>query len=181
LIHPFHDKRPELGARVFVAENAQVIGDVVLGPDASVWFGSVIRGDVNSIRVGARTNVQDLTVIHVNEGKSVTVLEDDVTIGHRAILHGCLVKARSLIGMGSVILDGAEIGPESVIGAGALVSQGAVIPPRSLALGVPARVVRPLKEEEIKALLESAEHYVALKNAYLEAPGPRSFGEAGRR
>lgn len=169
MIHPYKGKRPELDPTVFIAESAQVIGDVRLGSDASVWFGTVIRGDVNFISIGARTNVQDLTVIHVNEGTHATVLEEDVTVGHRAILHGCTVFARSLIGMGAVILENVKIGPESIVGAGAVVSPGTVIPPRSLAVGVPAKVVRPLREEEIASLLKSAQHYVELKNTYLEA------------
>jgi carbonic anhydrase/acetyltransferase-like protein (isoleucine patch superfamily) len=165
---PYRGKMPRADASVFLAETARVIGDVELGPDASVWFGAVVRGDVNYIRIGARSNIQDLTIIHANEGAQVTVLEDEVTVGHRAILHGCRVLARSLIGMGSVILEDVVVGPESIVGAGAVVSPGTVIPARSLAMGVPARVVRPLREEEIERLRVSAENYVRLKNDYLK-------------
>jgi carbonic anhydrase/acetyltransferase-like protein (isoleucine patch superfamily) len=165
---PYRGKLPRVDPSVFVAETARVIGDVELGPDASVWFGAVVRGDVNYIRIGARSNIQDLTVIHANEGAQVTVLEDEVTVGHRAILHGCRVLARSLIGMGSVILEDVVVGPESIVGAGAVVSPGTVIPARSLAMGVPARVVRPLRAEEIERLRVSAENYVRLKNDYLK-------------
>ncbi len=167
MILPYLSKLPRLHSTVFVAESAQVIGDVELGPDASVWFGAVVRGDVNLIRIGARSNIQDLTVIHANEGAQVTILEEEVTVGHRAILHGCRILARSLVGMGSVILEDVTVGPESIIGAGALVSPGTVVPPRSLALGVPARVVRPLRDSEIEHLRSSAENYVRLKNHYL--------------
>jgi len=169
VILPYLGKLPRLHPTVFVAESAQVIGDVELGPDASVWFGAVVRGDVNLIRIGARSNIQDLTVIHANEGEQVTILEEEVTVGHRAILHGCRILARSLVGMGSVILEDVIVGPESIIGAGALVSPGTVVPPRSLALGVPARVVRPLREGEIEHLRSSAANYVRLKNDYLGA------------
>lgn len=169
MIQALEGKRPRLEASCFIAPSAQLIGDVELSPDVSVWFGSVLRGDVNAIRIGARTNIQDLTVIHVDEGAYSTVVEDEVTVGHRAILHGCTVLRRSLIGMGAIILGGARVGPESIVGAGALVSQGMVVPPRSLVLGVPARVLRPLKEEELQQLARSAEHYVQLKNRYLQA------------
>lgn len=167
MILPYLGRLPRVDPTVFVAESALVIGDVELGPDASVWFGAVVRGDVNLIRIGARTNIQDLTVIHANEGKQTTILEEEVTVGHRAILHGCRVLARSLIGMGSVILEDVVVGPESIVGAGALVSPGTVIPPRSLALGVPARVVRPLRDQEIEHLRVSAQNYLRLKNDYL--------------
>jgi carbonic anhydrase/acetyltransferase-like protein (isoleucine patch superfamily) len=167
-MRPFGAKHPRLQSNVFVAENAQVIGDVELGEDSSVWFGAVVRGDVHYIRIGARTNIQDLTVIHVNEGTHPTVVEDDVTVGHRAILHGCHVMRGSLIGMGAVVLEDAKVGPESLIAAGAVVGPGTVIPPRSLARGVPARVARSLTEAELEHLVYSAKHYVELKNSYLD-------------
>jgi len=167
LITPFGGKHPRLEKSVFVAPNAQVIGDVELGEDVSVWFGAVIRGDVHYIRIGARTNIQDLTVIHVNEGTHATVVEDDVTVGHRAILHGCHIMKGSLIGMGAIVLDGAKVGPESLVAAGAVVGPGTEIPPRSLARGVPARVTRSLTEAELEHLVYSAKHYVELKNKYL--------------
>lgn len=167
MITPFGGKHPRLDASVFVAPNAQVIGDVELGEDASVWFGAVIRGDVHCIRIGARTNIQDLTVIHVNEGTHPTVVEDDVTVGHRAILHGCHVMKGALIGMGAIVLDEAKIGPESLVAAGAVVGPGTEIPPRSLARGVPARVARSLTAAELEHLIHSAKHYVELKNKYL--------------
>jgi len=167
LIRSFGGKRPRLAEGVFVEESAQVIGEVELGSDSSVWFGAVLRGDVHYIRIGARTNIQDLTVIHVSENTHPTVLEEDVTVGHRAILHGCHVMKGCLIGMGAVVMDGAQVGPESLVAAGALVGPGTVIPPRSLARGVPARVVRSLTEAELEHLVYSMRHYVDLKNAYL--------------
>ena len=167
MIRSFGGKQPRLAEGVFDEESAQVIGEVELGSDSSVWFGAVLRGDVHYIRIGARTNIQDLTVIHVSENTHPTVLEEDVTVGHRAILHGCHVMKGCLIGMGAVVMDGAQVGPESLVAAGALVGPGTVIPPRSLARGVPARVVRSLTEAELEHLVYSMQHYVDLKNAYL--------------
>jgi carbonic anhydrase/acetyltransferase-like protein (isoleucine patch superfamily) len=168
LIRSFGGKHPRLAKGVFVDDSAQLIGDVELGEDASVWFGAVLRGDVHYIRIGARTNIQDLTVIHVSEKTHPTILDEDVTVGHRAILHGCHVLRGSLIGMGSVVMDGAKVGPESLVAAGALVGPGVEIPPRSLARGVPARVVRALTDAELEHLVYSSRHYVDLKKAYLD-------------
>ncbi|HCU25938.1 MAG TPA: gamma carbonic anhydrase family protein [Deltaproteobacteria bacterium] len=167
MLHPYQDKWPQLGEEVFLAEGSQVIGDVEIGDGSSIWFNTVLRGDVFPIRIGKKTNIQDNSVIHVTVGMHSAVIEDEVTVGHRVILHGCRVKRRALIGMGSVLLDGAEIGEESLIGAGSLVTPGTVIPPRSLALGSPCRVIRPLREEEIQKLLVSAEHYCELARSYL--------------
>jgi carbonic anhydrase/acetyltransferase-like protein (isoleucine patch superfamily) len=125
-----------------------------------------VRGDVHSIRIGARSNIQDLTVIHVSGGSHPTVIGEDVTVGHRVVLHGCTVHDRSLIGIGSIVLDGAEIGPEAMVGAGALVPPGMRVPPRTLVLGTPARVARPLRDDEVAGLLESARHYVEYAGRY---------------
>jgi carbonic anhydrase/acetyltransferase-like protein (isoleucine patch superfamily) len=169
----YRDFEPRLGARVWVADSADVIGDVELGDDAAVWFGAVVRGDVNSIRVGARTNIQDGAVIHVTHynlpDKSdgfTTDIAEDVTIGHRAVLHGCRIGKACIIGMNSVILDGAAIGEESIVGAGALVTMGKTFPPRSLIMGSPARVARSLSDDEVAGLYESAKLYVRLKDEY---------------
>lgn len=167
MIHRYRDKTPEIDETAYVAESAEVVGDVVIGPDASIWFGCVLRGDVNSIRIGARTNVQDLTVVHVNDGAHPTILEEEVTVGHRAILHGCRVKRGSLVGMGAVLLDGVVVEEQALVAAGSVLSPGTVVPARKLARGVPARVVRDLAEEEILDLARGAETYVALKNDYL--------------
>ena len=157
---------PTVGQRVFVADNARLIGDVVVGDDASIWFGCVVRGDVHPIRIGARTNIQDLTVIHVTSRMFATHVGDGVTIGHRAILHGCTVEDGALIGMGATVMDGAIIGGEAMVGAGALVTPRTVIPPRSLAVGAPAKVKRALTAAEVASLAASAIHYVDLAADY---------------
>lgn len=167
MIRSYRDKTPEIHESAFIADNATVVGDVVIGPDASVWFGSVVRGDVHFIRIGARTNVQDLTVMHVNQGKCPTILDEDVTVGHRAILHGCHVKRGSLIGMGAVVLDDVVVEEGSLVAAGSVVSPGTVVPAGKLVRGVPARVVRDLTEGEILQIRLSAESYCSLKNDYL--------------
>lgn len=167
LIRPYEGKTPRLGARVFLAETAVVIGDVELGDDASVWYGTVLRGDVFRIRVGARTNIQDQCVLHVTTGVWPTLIGEEVTIGHGVIAHGCTIEARCLIGIGSRILDGAVIGEESIIAAGAIVTPRTKIPPRSLVMGTPGRVVRGVNEEELQQLHRSAMNYVEYKNSYL--------------
>jgi carbonic anhydrase/acetyltransferase-like protein (isoleucine patch superfamily) len=157
-----------MDASVFIAEGAWVIGDVTLGRDSSVWFNAVLRGDVHSIRIGERTNVQDGAVLHGTFGKYPVIVADDVTIGHRAVVHGCTVQSACLIGMGAVVLDQAEIGAHSIIGAGAVVLEGTRVPSGSLVAGVPARVKRSLTEEERQALIQRAARYVEYKNTYLQ-------------
>ena len=173
MIQSYRDKTPEIHESAFIADNATIVGDVVVGPDASVWFGSVLRGDVHFIRIGARTNVQDLTVMHVNEGRSPTILDEDVTVGHRAILHGCHVKRGSLIGMGALLLDDVVVEESSLVAAGSVVSPGTVVPAGKLVRGVPARVVRDLTEEELLSIRHSVESYCSLKNDYLRKRGSR--------
>ncbi len=165
-IQPYRGVFPTLGADVFVADTARVIGDVHLGAGTSVWYGTVVRGDVFHIRVGARVNLQDLTVVHVTTGRHATVIEDDVTVGHRAIIHGATVRRGALIGMGAIIMDGAEIGAEAMVGAGALVTPGTVIPPATLAIGSPAKAVRALSEAELTMMRSSAPHYFDIAAAY---------------
>ena len=167
MIKSFLEQTPRVHPTVFIADDAFVIGDVEIDEDSSVWFGSVIRGDVNYIRIGARTNIQDHTVIHVNSGTHPTILEDEITVGHRVTLHGCYVESGSLIGIGSVLLDGVRIGRGSLIAAGSLVTPNTQIPPRSMAMGAPARVKRELTDEELEHLRHSWQHYVELKNQYL--------------
>lgn len=157
---------PKIHESVFMVEGAAVIGDVEIGEDASVWFGAVIRGDVNYIRIGKRTNVQDNASLHVTKQTCPLVIGDDVTIGHGAILHGCTVRGRALIGMGSIILDRADIGEDCIVGAGALVTEGTVVPPGSLVLGMPARVVRALTSEEIARIKRSARNYIEYSETY---------------
>jgi carbonic anhydrase/acetyltransferase-like protein (isoleucine patch superfamily) len=160
-IYPLDNVAPVLPPGFhWIAPSAAVIGRVLLGEEASVWFGAVLRGDTELIRVGARSNVQDNAVLHTDEGFPLEIAEG-CTIGHGAILHGCVVGAGALVGMGAVVLNGARIGKSSLIGAGALVTSGMDVPERSLVLGTPARVVRPLKDEELAGLEASAAHYVA--------------------
>lgn len=156
----FREQFPRVHPSCFVEDSAQVIGDVELGEDSSVWFNSVLRGDVHAIRIGQRTNIQDLTMIHVTSGRFSTTIGDDVTVGHHVVLHGCTVGNRVLVGMGAVVMDGVEIGDDCIIGAGSLLTPGTRIPPGSLVVGSPGKVKRPLSDEERAFLLESARHYV---------------------
>lgn len=158
---------PRLGRDVFVAPSASVIGDVELGDESSVWFGSVLRGDVGIIRVGARTNVQDMSVVHVTEGAAGTFIGSDVVIGHRALVHECRIEDFALIGMGCVLLDGAVIGRGAIVAAGAVVREGQHIPAFALAAGVPAEVRKSLPESSLEARRAHAAHYVDLARRYL--------------
>ncbi len=167
MIKAFGDLVPKLGKGVFVAENATVIGDVEIGDDSSVWFGAVLRGDVNYIKVGKCTSIQDGSVVHVTRKTHPTVIGSYVTVGHGVKLHGCTVKDYCLIGIGAVILDGAVIGEGSIVAAGSLVPPGKVFPPRSLIMGFPAAVRRELSEEEVENLKEHALRYVKYKEEYL--------------
>jgi gamma-carbonic anhydrase len=158
---------PRIGDRVFVAENATLIGDVTLGDHCSIWYGAVLRGDVHAIRIGARTNIQDNCVLHVTNGTHPIQIAEEVTIGHGVIAHGCTIARGALIGMGSRVLDGATIGELALIGAGALVGEGMDIPPRTLAVGVPAKVKRDLRMDEIARLEQSWRNYMEYKEKYL--------------
>lgn len=168
ILRAFDGKKPRLGERVFIAENAALIGDVEVGNDCSIWFGTTVRGDVNLIRIGSRTNVQDNCTIHVTHERWPTVIAEEVTIGHGAIVHGCIVHRGALIGMGSRVLDGAVVGESALVGAGALVPEGMKVPPRTLVVGVPARVKRPLTDDELAKLEQSWKNYVAYKEKYLD-------------
>ena len=167
VIRAYDGKRPQLGRHVFLAETCAVIGDVIIGDESSVWFSTVIRGDVMPIRIGARTNIQDGTVIHVTSGAFGTTIGDDVTVGHAAIIHACTIEDHCLIGMGSTILDGARIGRGSLVGAGALVTPGTDIPPNSLVLGAPAKVKREVNAKEREQIEYGCAHYVELARRYL--------------
>jgi carbonic anhydrase/acetyltransferase-like protein (isoleucine patch superfamily) len=153
-----HRKIPDAA---FVAENATIIGNVMSKPEIGIWYGAVIRADKDRIAIGSRSNIQDNCVVHTSAGHPVTI-GDDVSVGHGAILHGCVVHDRVLVGMGAIILNGAEIGSESIIGAGALVTEGKVIPPRSLVMGVPGKVVRQVTDGEVEGIMKNAESYVHL-------------------
>lgn len=166
MIKEFLGKAPIVHPTAFISDDAIVIGDVEIGEDASVWFGSIIRGDVNYIRIGARTNIQDATVIHVSSKTHTTILEEEITVGHRVTLHGCYVERGCLIGIGSILMDGVRVGSQSLVGAGSLVTPGTQIPPRSLVMGSPARVKRELTGDELIFLDRSWRNYVELKKEY---------------
>jgi carbonic anhydrase/acetyltransferase-like protein (isoleucine patch superfamily) len=166
MLFPHKYKSPKLHPTVHIFDGAQVSGDVEIGEHSSVWFNSVIRGDVNYIRIGERTNIQDNSVIHVSYRKSGTDIGNSVTIGHGVILHACTIRDYALVGMGSLVLDDAEIGEFVLLGAGSLVTGGTKIPAYSKAFGRPAKVVGKLTDEEIDHLKWSADHYVRLASAY---------------
>jgi len=173
MLHKFKDTLPKLGKNTWIAPSADVVGDVICGEDCSIWFGCVVRGDVHYISIGDRTNIQDLSMIHVTHYKkddksdgNPTIIGDDVTIGHRVMLHGCTIENGCLIGMSATILDGAVIGKESIVGAGSLVTKNKIFPPRSLIMGSPAKVVKTLDDKDIEELYASASRYVEFKKDY---------------
>lgn len=160
MIYNYLDKTPQLDETVFVAPSADVIGDVTIGKDSSIWFKSVVRGDVHFIKIGNRTNVQDGCVLHVTHDTFPMEIGDEVTIGHGVILHGCTIESGSLIGMGAILLDNCRVGKNSLIAAGTLIKQNDVIPPRSLVMGSPGKVVRKLSDKEVEGIYNAAQHYV---------------------
>lgn len=162
----YQNKYPQIDATVFVAAGVQLIGDVVIDAHASIWFNSVLRGDVHFIRVGKRTNIQDLTVVHVASGKYPTLIGDDVTVGHRALIHACTIGDRCLIGMGAIVMDGAQIGNDCIVAAGSLVLEKTVVPEGSLVMGTPAKVVRSLRDAERQWILQSSKNYCELAKNY---------------
>jgi len=175
MIYPFKQWKPSLGTNTWIAPSADVVGNITMGKECSIWFGCVVRGDVHYITIGDRTNIQDLSMIHVTHYKKAdmsdgnpTIIGSDVTIGHRVMMHGCTIEDACLIGMSATILDGAVIGRESIVGAGSLITKNKVFPPRSLIMGSPAKVVRELNDDEVKELYASAARYVAFKNDYKE-------------
>ena len=158
---------PKIDPSAFIDESAQIIGDVEIGADSSVWMNCVVRGDVNIVRIGRRTNIQDGTIVHVMRDTHSTRLADEVTVGHGAILHGCAIEDRCLVGMGAILLNGATIGHDSIIAAGALVTEQTNVPPRSLVMGSPAKVRRELTEQEIASIRDYAERYVGYRLDYM--------------
>lgn len=170
MIRTFKGITPTIPSSCFIEDTGIVIGDVVVGEDCSVWFHAVIRGDVNYIRIGSRTNVQDLCMLHVTHDTHPLVIGSDVTVGHSVVLHGCTINDRVLIGMGAIIMDGAVIGEDSVVGAGSLVTEGTIVQPRSLILGSPAKVKRPVTEDELAWIRESAANYLEYARQYMSDP-----------
>lgn len=167
---PFRGKSPAVEKSVFLAVGSVLIGDVQIGSDSSIWYNTVLRGDMNSIRIGKKSNVQDLSIVHVDSKKFATLIGDEVTIGHDCIIHGCTIGDRVLVGMGAILMNGVVVGEDCIIGAGALLTEGLQVPPRSLILGSPAKVKRELKPEEMAFLKESAEHYVNYAREHQKIP-----------
>jgi len=166
MIKSFQNFSPKIHESAFVADDAVIIGDVEIGAESSVWFGSILRGDVNHISIGARTNVQDGSIIHVSRKTHPTILEDEVTLGHRVTLHGCHIETGCLIGIGAIVLDGVRVGRNSLVAAGSLVTPNTQIPPRSLVMGSPAKVKRELDDDEVKDLERFWQNYVSLSRIY---------------
>ncbi len=176
---PHLGRRPRLAASAWLAPGVVVVGDVALGDEVSVWYGCVLRGDVHRIRVAARTNIQDGSVLHVTRDRFATEVGSEVTVGHRAVVHGCTVGDGALIGIGAVVLDGARVGEGALVGAGAVVAPGALIPDRALAVGTPARVVRTLTDEERDLQRERTLGYISLAREHAESLGDLSEGPEG--
>ncbi|QKV53926.1 gamma carbonic anhydrase family protein [Comamonas antarctica] len=172
-IYELDGRAPQMADSAWVADSAQVIGDVTLAEDVSIWFGSVLRGDTSNLRIGAGTNIQDGSVLHADPGKPLVVGER-VTVGHQVMLHGCTIGDESLIGIGAVVLNGAKIGRNCLVGAGALVTEGKEFPDGSMIIGSPAKAVRELSPEQIEGLRQSAQHYI--DNARRYKGGLRKLG-----
>ena len=166
MIRAYRGKRPQVAASAYIDEAATLIGDIQVGEESSVWPGVVIRGDVHYVRIGARTNIQDGSVLHVMRDEHPLILGDNVTIGHGVVLHGCTIEFRCLIGMGSIILNGAKVGPGSIVAAGTLVTEGTVVPPGSLFMGHPGKLRRMLTPEDQKSIDDYAARYVEYKDTY---------------
>ncbi len=166
MILPFRNKKPVIPDSCYVSESVDIIGDVILGEETSIWFGTVIRGDMNYIRIGKRTNIQDNSTIHVTTATAPTIIGDEVTIGHNALLHGCTIEDRCLIGMGSIIMDGAIVEEGSIVGAGALVTPGTIIEKGSIYVGSPAKFFRKVDQAGYENILRSAQHYIDFATKY---------------
>ncbi|TAA69793.1 gamma carbonic anhydrase [Planococcus salinarum] len=167
MIYPYKDKHPQIDPSAFIADFTTITGDVKIGAESSVWFNTVVRGDVAPTIIGRKTNIQDLCMLHQSPDNPL-ILEDNVTIGHQVTLHSCTVRKNALVGMGSIILDGAEIGEGAFVGAGSLVPQGKIIPPGTLAFGRPAKVIRDLAEDDIADMERIVREY-AEKAAYYKS------------
>jgi gamma-carbonic anhydrase len=169
MLRSFRNVVPTIDPSAYVDESAQVIGDVVLGGESSIWLNAVVRGDVNYIRIGRQSNLQDGVIVHVNHQPSYpTIVGERVTVGHGAILHGCVVEDRCLIGMGAILLNGSHVGSDSIVAAGTLVPERTVIPPRSLVMGSPGKVRRAVTDTELAFILEGAANYVRYRLEYMD-------------
>jgi carbonic anhydrase/acetyltransferase-like protein (isoleucine patch superfamily) len=166
MIKKFRGKLPIIPGSCYISESVDLIGDVTLGENVSLWFGTVVRGDMHHITIGNRSNIQDNSVIHVTTDISPTRIGDEVTVGHNAIIHGATIEDRCLIGMGSIIMDDVVVGEGSIVGAGAVVPPNMIIPPRSLVVGLPAKIVRQTTDEELEMIIERAQHYIDFSQEY---------------
>lgn len=167
-IYELDGKAPRLGEGAWVADSAQVIGDVVMGPNSSVWFGTIVRGDTETIHIGANTNIQDASVVHTDHGIPL-VIGNDVTVGHKVMLHGCTIGDNSLIGIGAVVLNGANVGRNCIVGAGSVVTENKEFPDNTLIVGAPARIVKTLTDEQVAKFARLAVHYVENAQRYRKA------------
>jgi carbonic anhydrase/acetyltransferase-like protein (isoleucine patch superfamily) len=172
MLRPYQGRLPQVAADAYVDQSAQVIGDVVIGAESSLWMNVVVRGDVNAIRIGRRTNIQDGTIVHVMRDTHPTTIRDEVTVGHGAIVHGCTIDDRVLVGMGAILLNGVEIGSDSIVAAGTLLPEGTKVAPRSLVMGSPGKVKRTLSDEEVASIRWYADNYVRYRLDYLEKGSP---------
>ncbi len=168
LILPVEDKKPQIGDNCFIAENATIVGDVVIGKNCSIWFTAVVRGDVNSIHIGDRTNIQDGAVIHCTYKKAATSIGNDVSIGHRAIVHGCSIKDRALVGMGAIVMDDAVVEEDCIIAAGAVVLEKTICEAGHIYAGIPARKIKKLSEAQIANLEKTAANYIMYSKWFQE-------------
>jgi carbonic anhydrase/acetyltransferase-like protein (isoleucine patch superfamily) len=166
MILEFKGRYPKIHPTAFIAGNAMVIGDVEIGPGSNIWFYSIVRGDMNYIKIGSNVNIQDACVLHIDKEFYPLIIEDEVVLGHRVVAHGCTIRRGSLIGIGAIVLNGAEIGEESIVGAGSVVTPNTIIPPRTLALGAPAKPIRPLNEKDLEMIKDTLRDYQGLKEIY---------------
>ena len=167
MLRPYRGQLPRIHPSAFIDDSAQVIGDVEIGENSSVWMCVVIRGDVNRIRIGRRSNIQDGTIVHVMKDTHPTIIGNDVTVGHAAVVHGCTIEDRCLIGMGAILLNGVVVGSGSIVAAGTLLPEGTVVPPRSLVMGAPGKVRRTLGDEDLAEIQMYADRYVAYRLDYM--------------